>query len=100
MLLNPEICDFLDVVSHDESLELLLENFRVCRGSLVESKSLEESKIRELTGASLVGLKRPGRGVISSLKAGTVLEQGDIVFALGTREQVEKLGQLIDSECE
>ncbi len=100
MLLNPEICDFLDVVSHDESLELLLENFRVCRGSLLESKSLDESKIRELTGASLVGLKRPGRGVITSLKADTVLEQGDIVFALGTREQVEKLGRLIDSECE
>lgn len=99
MLLNPEICDFLDVVSHDESLELLLENFQVCQGSLVADKSLEESRIRDLTGASLVGLKRPGRGVISSLRSDTVLRKGDIVFALGTRDQVEKLGRLIDSEC-
>lgn len=99
MLLNPEICDFLDVVSHDESLELILENFRICQGSLLERKSLEESRIRDLTGASLVGLKRPGRGVISSLTPDTVLEEGDIVFAFGTRDQVEKLGRLIDSEC-
>ena len=27
MLLHPEISDFLDVVTHDESLELILENF-------------------------------------------------------------------------
>jgi voltage-gated potassium channel len=97
MLLNPEICEFLDIVSHDESLELLLENFRIVPHSILSGKSLRDSRIRELTGASIVGLKRPGEGILSSLKPDSVLETGDIVFALGTREQVESLSLMIES---
>jgi voltage-gated potassium channel len=91
MLLNPEICDFVDVVTHDESLELLLENFSLCRGSGLENKTLRDSRIRELTGASVVGLKREGVGIIPSLTPSTMLLADDIVFALGTREQLNKL---------
>ncbi|UCF36084.1 MAG: potassium channel protein [Acidobacteriota bacterium] len=97
MLLNPEICDFIDVVSHDESLELLLENFQINAGSVVAGKSLRESRIRETTGASIVGLKRPGSGVLPSLKPDSVLQVGDTVFALGTREQVENLSLMIEA---
>jgi len=95
MLLNPEISDFLDVISYDESLELILENFTVSEGSLLENKSLKDSRIRELTGASVVGLKRAGVGVIPSLKTTTVLQAGDIVFALGTREQLDQLADAL-----
>ena len=91
MLLHPEVCDFLDVVSHDESLELMLENFTVSEGSGLENYTLKESRIRELTGASIVGMKRHGVGVIPSLRSSEVLRAGDIVFALGTREQLDKL---------
>jgi len=97
MLLNPEITDFLDVISYDESLELILENFIVSEASGLENKSLKDSRIRELTGALVVGLKREGIGVIPSLKSSTVLRAGDMVFALGTREQLEKLGEQLNS---
>lgn len=91
MLLHPEISDFLDVIAHDETLELILENFTVREGSGLENRSLKESRIRELTGASVVGLKREGAGVIPSLTSTMVLQAGDIVFALGTRDQLDKL---------
>lgn len=93
MLLHPEIADFLDVITHDETLELLLENFVVSEGSGLENNSLRDSRIRELTGASVVGLKREELGVIPSLKSTMVLRAGDIVFALGTRAQLDKLGE-------
>ena len=93
MLLHPEISDFLDVITHDETLELVLENFVVSVGSGLVDQSLKDAKIRELTGASVVGLKREGVGVIPSLKSSMVLKAGDIVFALGTREQLDKLGE-------
>ena len=92
MLLHPEISDFLDVIAHDETLELILENFTVSEGSGLENQSLEDSRIRELTGASVVGLKREGIGVIPSLDSTMVLRAGDIVFALGTRQQLDELG--------
>ena len=37
--------------------------------------------------------------VVHGIPGGRRLEEGDIVFAFGTRDQVEKLGRLIDSEC-
>ena len=97
MLLHPEISDFVDVITQDESLELILENFVVSEGSGLENRSLKESRIREQTGASIVGLKREKEGVIPSLKSNTVLRAGDIVFALGTREQLDKLGKSLES---
>jgi voltage-gated potassium channel len=96
MLLHPEITDFLDVITHEESLELILENFTVSGGSGFENQSLKESRIRELTGASVVGLKRDGV-VIPSLKSTMVLRAGDTVFALGTRAQLDKLGERLRS---
>jgi voltage-gated potassium channel len=98
MLINPEICDFLDVVTHDESLELLLENFKIVAGSPIEDQNLRNSRVRERTGASIVGLRRPGEGIIASLRPDTVLRAGDTVFALGTRDQVENLSVLLSSE--
>jgi voltage-gated potassium channel len=97
MILHPEISDFLDVITYNETLELILENFTVSEGAGLENKSLKDSRIRELTGASVVGLKREGVGVIPSLKSTMVLRAGDIVFALGTREQLEKLGERLRS---
>jgi voltage-gated potassium channel len=97
MLLHPEISDFLEVITHDENLELILENFTVSEGSGLENRSLKEARIREQTGASIVGLKREGVGVIPSLKSTMVMKAGDIVFALGTREQLDKLAERLRS---
>ena len=96
MLLHPEIADFLDVIAHDETLELILENFTVSEGSGLEGQSIEDSRIRESTGASVVGLKREDIGVIPSLAPSEVLKAGDIVFALGTRQQLDDLGGLLN----
>lgn len=94
MLIRPEVCDFLDVVAHDESLELLLENFTVDEAAELRGQTVKEAQVRKLTGAHIVGLKKDGR-VVSGLDAETTLETGDIIIALGTREQVTKLGKML-----
>jgi voltage-gated potassium channel len=95
MLLHPEISDFMDVITHDESLELILESLNIDTNSGLVNLSLAESKIRERTGASIVGLKRPGQGILASVDPNTVLRAGDTIFALGTREQVESLADIL-----
>jgi voltage-gated potassium channel len=97
MLLHPEITDFLDVITHEESLELILEKLTVSEGSVLENRSLKDARVREQTGASIVGLKREGEGVIPSLQSTMELQAGDIVFALGTREQLDQLGEWLGS---
>lgn len=95
MLLRPDVVDFLDVVMHDESLELLLENLTVGSGCVLDRCAVGKARIRERTGANILGLKRKEEGIIISLEPSTVLYAGDVLIALGTRPQLEVLAQMV-----
>jgi voltage-gated potassium channel len=95
MLVHPDVVDFLDVVMHDESLELLLEDLTVGRGCTLDQCSIGEVRIRKVTGANILGLKRKEGGIVISPEASTIVYPGDVLIALGTRQQLEALGRLV-----
>jgi voltage-gated potassium channel len=95
MLVHPVVVDFLDVVMHDESLELLLEDLTVGQGCTLDQCSIGEARIRKVTGANILGLKRKEGGIVISPEASTVLYTGDVLVALGTRQQLEALAALV-----
>lgn len=93
LLIRPDVVDFLDVVMHDQSLELFLENVTVEAGSRLDGCTVGEARVRETSGANLLGLKR-GEGIILSPDPSTRLTAGDVLVALGTRDQLQSLAQL------
>ncbi len=95
MLIRPDVLDFLDVVMHDQSLELLLEGLTVGHGCDLDQCSIGQARIRIETGANIVGLRRKEGGVIISPEASTVLNAGDVLISLGTRAQLEALRELV-----
>jgi voltage-gated potassium channel len=97
MLIRPDVVDFLDVVMHDESLELFLEDLIVGQGCTLDQCSIGEARIRKETGANILGLKRKEGGIVISPEASTVLYAGDVLVALGTRQQLKALADLIYS---
>ncbi|WP_127143246.1 potassium channel family protein [Pelagibacterium montanilacus] len=52
-------------------------------------QTLEEGKVRQKYGVTVVGIKRAGE-VFTYAQADTVLEQGDLLIVLGETEQVER----------
>ncbi len=96
MLIHPDVVDFLDVVMHDESLELFLEDLTVGHGCTLDQCSIGEARIRKVTGANILGLKREEGKIVISPEASTVLYPGDVLIALGTRQQLESLSELVD----
>lgn len=96
MLIHPDVVDFLDVVMHDESLELFLEDLTVGHGCTLDQCSIGEARIRKVTGANILGLKREEEKIVISPEASTVLYPGDVLIALGTRQQLESLSELVD----
>ncbi len=97
MLIRPGVVDFLDVVMHDETLELLLEDLTVGSGCTLDQCSIGQARIRKETGANILGLKRKKGGIVISPEASTVLYAGDVLIALGTRQQLEALAEMIQS---
>jgi TrkA domain protein len=95
MLLRPAVVGFIEDILHDESSAgMLMENFRVEKGSRMESTTLAQARIREKTGAYVVGLQRE-TGLVAELDPHTVLEIGDTVIAIGKRHQLDRLGQYL-----
>jgi voltage-gated potassium channel len=95
-LIQPDVVDFLEAVMYDESLQLFLEDLTVGVDCRLDGCTVGEARIRETTGANILGLKR-GDDLIVSPESATTLHCGDVLVALGTRQQLEVLAQVVQS---
>lgn len=95
-LLRPDVVDFLEAVMYDESLHLFLEDLTVEVGSSLAASTVGQARIREATGANVLGLKH-GEDVLVSPDSDHPLHPGDVIVALGTRQQLEELEKLVQS---
>lgn len=94
MAMRPNVVEFLEVVMHDEELELWLEETKIAIESSLDGLEIGASQIRKQTGANIVALRgRAGKMIVTPTPE-TRLQAGDIVVAIGTREQLRKLNEM------
>ncbi len=91
LLLKPLVCDFLDVVTHGELVELTLEDITVDPGSAVVGRSIRDVLVDELRSVGILGMKRPKRDFVINPRGDTVLDAGDILIVQGSAEQISVL---------
>lgn len=91
LLLKPLVCDFLDVVTHGELIELTLEDIAVELGAAVVGRSIRDILVEDLKGIGVLGLKRPKRDFVINPGGGTVLDAGDILIVQGAPDQIKEL---------
>jgi voltage-gated potassium channel len=94
MLMRPTVVDFLDVVMHSENLELWLEDIPVGPGCQLANCSVGDALIRTRTGANVLAIRTAEGKLQTNVSAADVLGAGDVVVALGTREQLHALAVL------
>ncbi len=75
----------------------LIEWAKVTESAELIGKTIEESEIRNRTGASIIAIQR-GEKTIDHPTAETVLERGDTLVALGDRDSHKKLENLAGGE--
>ncbi|MCB8945308.1 MAG: potassium channel protein [Ardenticatenaceae bacterium] len=93
IVIRPHVTDFLDVVTLDGGLELWLEELVIQPNSVLIGQTVGDSNIRRRTGVTLVALLRRAGGTVMP-DADTVLQAGDELIVLGTREQLTSLEEL------
>ena len=94
-LLSPSVTDFLDVVMHSGNLELCLEEFTLAPDCDLQGKTVAEGQVRQKTGTNILAIRRcDGGNVVTNPPSQLTFEPGDILIALGTREQLKDLSKL------
>ena len=91
MLSRPDIADFLDEVARTAGLELLLEEVQLAPRSPLLGHTLAEAQLRSRLGIVVLAYKGPDGHMTTSPEAGSVLESGARIVALGTRDQLHEL---------
>jgi voltage-gated potassium channel len=96
LVIHPDIHEFIENIMLQRSgnvslYEIMLTNTK----QDIESRTIESMKIRENTGANVIGLKSINKEYILNPTPETILEIGDKLFVLGTREQLWQLKDLM-----
>jgi voltage-gated potassium channel len=96
LIVQPDIDEFIETImlqrSGDVSLyEILLSD----SGQDTTPRTIGNLKIRENTGANIIGLKTISKNYTLNPSPETVLQTGDKLFVLGTREQLWQLKDLM-----
>ena len=97
LLLKPLVCDFLDVVTHGELVELTLEDVHVEPGSAVVGRAIRDILVDDLKGIGILGLKRPKRDFQINPHGDTVMDAGDILIVQGSPPSIEALRKVSKS---
>ncbi len=93
LLLRPTVSELLDLV-HSGGFPIFLEEVRLAPSSSVLQHTLEKARLRDDVGVTVLAIKRSGGELLTNPARETVLEAGDTLVALGTRDSLSRLEAL------
>ena len=91
LALHEYVAEFLDVMVHDQDWSTRLEQVKVTEDSPFAGRSLAQCDIRSLTGAMVVSVRDVNGVFHTNPPADRVVEDGEIIIAMGTGEQLTAL---------
>lgn len=94
---QPDVVEFLEYILLQKTQDVFLEEMS-CKKLSQQwvGKSISEMKVRELTGANIVGIKTGGARYIFNPDPQMILSRNDQLFVLGNRKQINKLQEVME----
>jgi len=95
LMMKPLVSDYLEVVSGVSEIEFRLEEFALNHTCEVVGRSIGALDIRRATGATVLAVRRGSTGGFDTNPSpDLVLEQDDVLIAIGTPPDIKKLEEL------
>lgn len=99
-LLHPSVVEFLEVIMRQGNLELWIEEIVIDHGSQLENQTLADARIRTLTGANMLAVRRTDGSTFTDPGGSFTLQYQDCLIALGTPGQLIALADLANDRRE
>jgi len=98
LLLTPDLMNYVDVILDHKTMEMAIEHILVCPDSQLVGLSMREARLRDTTGALVVGINRAGDGLHFNPRGDEIFEAGDVVLAMGDHQNLDALVKLARGE--
>jgi len=95
LAIRPVASDFLDMVMRGEHLEFSLREIHIPEKSKLVGKSLAEAEVRRKSGATVLAIRKLDGGFNLQPLAGSMIDKGDVLVAVGTKEQIDLFDKMI-----
>jgi voltage-gated potassium channel len=92
--LRPTVMDFIELATRTEHVELQIEEMQIAGTSRMAGTNLKESRLRQDYGVIIVAIKKASGKMVFNPPSDTVLEQGDILVAIGDRSHLDQLAKI------
>ncbi len=94
-----DVVEFIEYILLQKTSDVSLEEVSCKKLSQrFVGKSIGELKVREATGANIVGIKVSGARYVFNPDPQMILSRNDQLFVLGNHEQVKKLREVMESQ--
>jgi voltage-gated potassium channel len=93
-LLQPSVTEFFDLITGGVDTGLSLEEVELQHGSSLAGVTLRDAPIRKEMDVIVVGVRRATEGLIFNPPPDLAPQAGDVLLALGRRENLRRLEQL------
>jgi voltage-gated potassium channel len=93
-VIKPFIAEFIDTILYENEMPLAIEEIKVNIPSEIIGRELKNSGIKEKTGCLIMAIKR-GKEILHNPNSNEIILEGDLLIAIGSTEQLEKLEKLV-----
>jgi voltage-gated potassium channel len=98
MISRPAVTDFLELTTMDRDRDIQMEEMPVHPSSTLIDVALQNSGIRQNLNLIIVAVKKPGGEMLFNPSSQARLHGGDIVVAIGEKENLEGLEKILNPE--
>ncbi|MBK8792085.1 MAG: potassium channel protein [Holophaga sp.] len=98
LLLDPDLMNYVDVVLDHKQMEMAIEHILVSPGSQLVGLSMREARLRDTTGALIVGIHRADLGLIFNPTGNEKFQGGDVLLAMGNHSTLDTLVKVARGE--
>jgi len=94
LMLKPQVAAFLDIVSRHGGPDLRFEEIEITTSCPQAGRTIRETRVRHETGALIVALRKADGTFDTTPDPDAVLDPGDVLIAVGTRQELNALEEL------
>jgi len=94
-ILRPAVWDFIEMTTLDKTMDLAIEEIKICEGCRFEGETLRESNIRRYFDAIIIAIKKPQGEMIFNPDPDYRMTRGDVLITLGKRSDLARMARML-----